>query len=97
MVSGPLVYEAQRTVLERWQEFCWALTFWEDTLKYLYLPRLKNRDSLVQAIRTGASSTDFFGTAYGVDGDKYTGFHVGEGNMPRVQDEAVGVAESLHL
>jgi len=58
-----------------------ALTFWEDTLKYLYLPRLKNRDSLVQAIRTGASSTDFFGTAYGVDGDKYTGFHVGEGNV----------------
>jgi len=58
-----------------------AMTFWEDTLKYLYLPRLKNRDSLVQAIRTGASSTDFFGTAYGVDGDKYTGFHVGEGNV----------------
>ena len=24
-----------------------AMTFWEDTLKYLYLPRLKNRDSLV--------------------------------------------------
>lgn len=58
-----------------------AMTFWDDTLKYLYLPRLKNRDSLVQAIRTGASSTDFFGTAYGLDGDKYTGFHVGEGNV----------------
>jgi predicted AAA+ superfamily ATPase len=58
-----------------------AMAFWEDTLRYLYLPRLKNRDSLGQAIRTGASSTDFFGTAYGQDGDKYTGFHVGEGNV----------------
>lgn len=58
-----------------------AMAFWEDTLRYLYLPRLKNRDSLTQAIRTGAASTDFFGTAYGQDGDKYTGFHVGEGNI----------------
>jgi uncharacterized protein len=58
-----------------------AMAFWEDTLRYLYLPRLKNRDSLTQAIRTGAASSDFFGTAYGQDGDKYTGFHVGEGNV----------------
>lgn len=58
-----------------------AMAFWEDTLRYLYLPRLKNRDSLIQAIRTGAASNDFFGTAYGQDGDKYTGFHLGEGNI----------------
>jgi hypothetical protein len=57
------------------------MAFWEDTLRYLYLPRLKSRDSLTQAIRTGAASSDFFGTAYGQDGDKYTGFHVGEGNV----------------
>jgi hypothetical protein len=58
-----------------------AMAFWEDTLRYLYLPRLKNRDSLTQAIRTGAASADFFGTAYGQEGDKYTGFHVGEPNV----------------
>ncbi|MCE2752488.1 MAG: ATP-binding protein [Pirellula sp.] len=58
-----------------------AMAFWEDTLRYLYLPRLKNRDSLSQAIRTGAGSADFFGTAYGVDGEKYTGFQVGESNV----------------
>jgi predicted AAA+ superfamily ATPase len=58
-----------------------AMAFWEDSLRYLYLPRLKNRESLSQAIRTGASSTDFFGTAYGQDGDRYTGFHIGEGNV----------------
>jgi uncharacterized protein len=58
-----------------------AMAFWEDTLRYLYLPRLKNRESLTQAILTGAGSADFFGTAYGQEGDKYTGFHVGEGNV----------------
>ncbi len=56
-----------------------AMTFWEDTLRYLYLPRLKNRDSLAQVIRTGAGSADFFGTAYGQEGDKFEGFHIGEG------------------
>lgn len=56
-----------------------AMAFWEDTLRYLYLPRLKNRDSLAQAIRAGAASSDFFGTAYGQDGDKFTGFQIGEG------------------
>jgi len=45
------------------------------------LPRLKSRDSLTQAIRTGAASKDFFGTAYGQDDEKYTGFHLGEGNV----------------
>lgn len=59
-----------------------ALAFWEDSLRYLYLPRLKNRDSLSQAIRKGASeNSDFFGTACGLDGDRYLGFHVGEGNV----------------
>ncbi len=56
-----------------------AMAFWEDTLRYLYLPRLKNRDSLTQAIRTGAASADFFGTAYGQEGTKYTGFQLGGG------------------
>ena len=56
-----------------------AMTFWEDSLRYLYLPRLKNKESLSKAIQTGASSRDFFGTAYGQDGDKYTGFQIGEG------------------
>jgi len=58
-----------------------AMAFWEDTLRYLYLPRLKNRESLSQAIRTGAASKDFFGTAYGQSGDTYEGFHLGDGNV----------------
>ena len=58
-----------------------AMAFWEDSLRYLYLSRLKNRDSLVQAIRTGAASKDFFGIAYGQSGDTYEGFHFGDGNV----------------
>jgi hypothetical protein len=54
-----------------------AMAFWEDMLRYLYLPRLKNRDVLAQAIRTGAASRDFFGTAYGQHDDKYDGFQLG--------------------
>lgn len=56
-----------------------AKQFWEDTLKYLYLPRLRNRDNLAQAIRTGASTRDFFACAYGTKPDgTYEGFTFGQ-------------------
>ncbi|WP_250846938.1 ATP-binding protein [Aquisphaera insulae] len=58
-----------------------AMAFWEDSLRYLYLPRLKHRQTLAQAIRTGASSRDFFGTALGQDGETYLGFQFGDGNV----------------
>ncbi|TVQ33187.1 MAG: ATP-binding protein [Phycisphaeraceae bacterium] len=58
-----------------------AKTFWEDSLKYLYLPRLRSHDVLKQAISTGVSSADFFGTAYGIEGDKYEGFQLGSGDV----------------
>ena len=54
-----------------------AMAFWEDTLRYLYLPRLRNRDVLSQAIRSGAASRDFFGTAYGQSGETFEGFQFG--------------------
>lgn len=58
-----------------------AMTFWEDSLKYLYLPRLKSREVLASVIRTGAASQDFFGTAYGDSNGKYDGFQLGDGNV----------------
>jgi len=54
-----------------------AMNFWEDTLRYLYLPRLKDREVLVQAIRSGASSRDFFGTAYDQREGSFDGFQLG--------------------
>ena len=55
--------------------------FFEDTLRYLYMPRLKSRDVLAQAIRAGAASKDFFGTAYGETDGKFEGFAFGGGNV----------------
>ncbi len=58
-----------------------AMAFWEDSLRYLYLPRLKSRDVLGSVIRTGANSHDFFGIAYGQSDGKYDGFQFGFGNV----------------
>lgn len=58
-----------------------ALAFWEDTLRYIYLPRLRRRDVLAQAIVKGAATTDFFGTAYGEGGGKFDGFKLGDSNI----------------
>jgi len=58
-----------------------AMAFWEDTLRYLYLPRLKSRDVLGQAIAKGSSSRDFFATAYGEYEGRFDGFSFGGGNV----------------
>jgi hypothetical protein len=47
----------------------------------LYLPRLKNRGVLEQAIVKGAGSRDFFGTAYGEHEGKFDGFKLGDANV----------------
>ncbi|MGO9473476.1 MAG: ATP-binding protein [Rhodomicrobium sp.] len=64
-----------------------AATFFEDTLRYLYMPRLKSRDILSQAIRAGTQSQDFFATAYGQNGDKFEGFQFGQSDI--VFDESL--------
>jgi hypothetical protein len=58
-----------------------AMTFWEDTMRYLYMPRLKNRGVLEQAIIKGAGCRDFFGTAYAYYEGRYDGFRFGDGIM----------------
>lgn len=58
-----------------------AMAFWEDTLRYLYLPRLKDRDVLIKAIQSGAASRDFFGTAYGQREGAFEGFQLGSGHI----------------
>lgn len=58
-----------------------ASAFWEDTLRYLYLPRLRNRDVLSQAIRAGAATKDFFATAYGQTDGKYDRVKLGDAGI----------------
>ncbi|OGR05786.1 MAG: hypothetical protein A2511_04565 [Deltaproteobacteria bacterium RIFOXYD12_FULL_50_9] len=58
-----------------------AMTFWEDTLRYLYLPRLKTRNVLEQAIIKGAATRDFYGTAYSQYEGTFDGFKLGDANV----------------
>ena len=58
-----------------------AMAFWEDMQRYLYLPRLEDRSVLENAISKGASTKDFFGTAYGQSGDVFEGFRFGDANV----------------
>jgi uncharacterized protein len=58
-----------------------AADFWEDTLRYLNLPRLKDRGVIAQAIVKGAGTRDFFGTAYGEHDGKFDGFKFGDANI----------------
>jgi hypothetical protein len=58
-----------------------AADFWEDTLRYLYLPRLKERGVIAQAIVKGSATRDFFGTAYGEHEGKFDGFKFGDSNV----------------
>jgi hypothetical protein len=58
-----------------------AMAFWEDTTRYLYMPRLKSRDVLAQAIIKGTISPDFFGTAYGEHEGKFDGFKLGNASV----------------
>ncbi len=55
--------------------------FWEDVQKLVTLPRLKTREALAGAVRTGATSRDFFGTAYAHADGKYDGFAFGDGGV----------------
>src|SRR5205085_11091680 len=57
------------------------MAFWEDTLRYVYLPRLKTRAVLEQAIIKGAGTRDFFGTAYGEHEGQFDGFKLGDSNV----------------
>lgn len=57
--------------------FVKAMTVWEDMQKYLYLPRLQDQAVLEKALVAGATSRDFFGTAYGQDKDSFEGFNLG--------------------
>ncbi len=50
---------------------------WQDTLKVLYLPRLRSHSVFEQAIQQAVASEDFFGTALGEKEGRYEGFQLG--------------------
>ncbi len=80
-----------RRVLVDWywrdgKESAQALTVWQDTGRYLYLPRLRDEGVFHQTLAAGAASEDFFGISYGKDGDKWEGFSLGRATSPILDD-----------
>lgn len=59
-----------------------AAQVWQHMCQYLYLPRLVNSNVLRTTIAAGATSRDFFGLAYGKEGDNYQGFSFGQQTTP---------------
>jgi predicted AAA+ superfamily ATPase len=92
------------------KEFYWkqgqptarAMAFWEDTLRYLYLPRLKDREALAKAIHTGAASRDFFAVAHSQTGAEFEGFQFGNATVQLddtlllIEPEAAKLYEASH-
>lgn len=67
--------------------------FWENTCRYLYLPRLQNRDVLKRTIETGADRKDYFGLSSGKDGEKYIDFTFGKGRGAIIVDDSLFLIE----
>lgn len=59
-----------------------ALEVWQNTCNYLYFPRLLKSTVMQSTVAAGAGSDDFFGLAYGKEGDEYRGFSLGKATSP---------------
>jgi predicted AAA+ superfamily ATPase len=63
-----------------------ALETWQKTCCYLYLPRLRDADTLRSTIAAGVSSRDFFGVAYGREEGRFQGFNFAQSTTPILDD-----------
>jgi hypothetical protein len=59
-----------------------ALETWQKTCCYLYLPRLREADTLRATIAAGVSSRDFFGVAYSREEGNFQGFNFAHNTTP---------------
>jgi hypothetical protein len=59
-----------------------ALDTWQKTCCYLYLPRLREADTLRATIAAGVSTRDFFGMAYGREDGNFQGFNFAHSTTP---------------
>lgn len=95
------VYSASRLRLEALDPYLWRQTnhidlkrLWEYLAQYLYLPRLKNPDVLLQAVKEGVASMlvqENFGYAEGWDEGKkrYVGLVVFQGTNPSLSSQSL--------
>ncbi|MFP5271999.1 Swt1 family HEPN domain-containing protein [Coleofasciculus sp.] len=100
-------YAATNLRLEALDKFLWRETnhidlkrLWEYLTQYLYLPRLKDQNVLLEAIRNGVASTiwaDNFAYAEGFDEEtgKYLGLLAGTGITPRISPQSLLVKPDI--
>lgn len=69
-----------------------ALDTWQKTCCYLYLPRLREADTLRASIAAGVAFRDFFGIAYGQEEGRFQGFHFAHNTTP-ILDESLLLIE----
>lgn len=69
-----------------------ALDTWQKSCCYLYLPRLRDAETLRATINAGVTSRDFFGLAYAQADDRFQGFHFGE-NTTVILDDSLLLIE----
>jgi predicted AAA+ superfamily ATPase len=94
-------YSATNLRLEALDKYLWRNTnhidlkrLWEYLTQYLYLPRLKNQEVLLEAVRAGVASTvwaDNFAYAEGFDESKgkYPGLQAGTGITPSISSHSL--------
>ncbi|CAL8472429.1 ATP-binding protein [Caballeronia sp. S22] len=63
-----------------------ALTVWQQSCRYLYLPRLADDGVFQRAIAMGTDNQDFFGLAQGREENRYLGFTFGTRAAPILDD-----------
>ncbi|EKQ69986.1 putative ATPase (AAA+ superfamily) [Leptolyngbyaceae cyanobacterium JSC-12] len=95
------VYSATNLRLDTLDRFLWRNTnhidlkqLWEYLTQYLYLPRLKDQNVLLEAVRSGIASTtwaDSFAYAEGFDAatGKYLGLRVATGINPNISPQSL--------
>jgi conserved hypothetical protein len=71
-----------------------ALKVYQDTCRYLYLPRLLNDGVFKDAINKGLASQDFFAFAYSKKGDKYEGFTFGKDGIITLDENSLLIARA---
>jgi len=67
--------------------------FWDSTCRYLYLPRLRDKDVLKRTIEAGAGTKDYFGLAAGKDDEKYIDFTFGKDKRSIIIDDSLLLIE----
>ncbi|MBL7989353.1 MAG: ATP-binding protein [Chlorobi bacterium] len=59
-----------------------AISVWQKSCNYLYLPRLRDESVFRAAIASGTNSADFFGIAQGKGEEQYVGFNFNQSASP---------------